>query len=83
MLLARNKQIILEEVKMNTSDDIFSNHSNRLFGKILVIDPEIDHALYSINDIVSFNKGRESYFELDGKKYMLVHYESIDFIIKE
>lgn len=83
MLLARNKQIILEEVKMDSSDDIFTNNSNRLFGKILVIDPEIDHSLYSINDVVSFNKGRESHFELDGKKYMLVHYESIDFIIKE
>lgn len=82
MFLARNKQIILEEVKLDSDDDIFTNNSSRLFGKILAIDPEIDQTLYLINDIVSFSKGKESNFELDGKKYMLVHYESIDFIIK-
>lgn len=82
MLLVRNKQIILEEVKLDSNDDIFTSTSGRLFGKILAIDPEIDQTLYSINDVVSFSKGKESYFELEGKKYMLIHYESIDFIIK-
>lgn len=82
MFLARNKQIILEEVKLDSDDDIFTNNSSRLFGKILAIDPEIDQTLYSINDVVSFSKGKESNFELDGKKYMLIHHESIDFIIK-